>query len=427
MIGTLGVLTIIGLGLVIISADQRVVATRQKIKELIADLDSAIAGLNERIAGVETTRALDVTQADQDLEIERTRILAEEKELIEADDAYDSRLEREIRQRLDAHEIDQAEYDRQIADLEVNRVAALAEVTRKQGQATVSRDLTIANIAERIAAGDIEAQRQVDQIVENRDAFLARTKDEAVLALNAAGPQVEYTTGRALADAAMERGQAVARIAGSAVLRSGSPLLALRQIEKDAKEKAAAEGREARYGIQRTEMGAKQTVVEAREKATDSTEDIMAQNAMQDMELEQQREKAELDFLQTYADLEASRDTVNRQAQQDAATLRAQQDAEDTDYLADIEDLRADARIAKDGLDATLAAAITQTTQVKESINTAADLLTQEYRRNLGDAARHRKNLKENSFSILVAAAVGGVSDILKTAGTFLGTLPAVG
>ncbi|MFA4972525.1 MAG: hypothetical protein WC683_07910 [bacterium] len=416
MIGA--VLAFLSFGAAFIGAFQKAAAADMKVKELLADLESAIDGLNQQIIAVEHSRDRELTQADDALKVERDRILAEDADVV-AD------LEEDIRQREEQHLLSAEEAETQRANLEANKKAALERNALDLEQAAAKRELTIENLAERIAAGDVEAEREVGQITAKRDEFLAQTKDEAILTLNRAGEQVEYKTGRVRVETALEIGEANARIAGSYVRKSGSPLLAIRQVEEEAKAARREEEQQAAYGIQASAMGFGQKVVSARTEAEQSVEDVMAQNALQDMELDQARERAEQDWAHTYANLTASAADIEREAVQSAAAIEAKLKAEDLDYQQDIEDLKNAAADERRRLQAELDAKILATTQAKEDIQQEADILTAEYRRNLTDVERHRKDLVTNRFSIVAAAAFGATSGVLSSTESLLASLPA--
>lgn len=416
----IAVLAFLGFGAAFIGAFQKAAAADMKVKELLDDLASAKAGLENQLQAAEADRTRETAQADETLERERTRILAEEA-------AVAAELEAEIRQAEARHEISDEEAKRRIDALKANKEAALEDVEREKAQLATSRELTVQNLRDRIAAGDVEADRKAGQILENRDQFIAKTKDSAILTLNAQGEQMEYALGKAVTAEAMEVGQAAARIAASAVRRSGTPLLALRQVERAAREEAEATAREARYEIRGTALGTRQKVVGAREEAEAKTEDVMAALALSTQELEDQIERAELDYAQTYANLEASKADIIREAEQDIAAAEAADRAEDIDYQQEIEDLKREAEDAKRRLQDELASAIEANKQRKEDITAEADLLTKEYRRNLADIARKQTELQKNRLSIVLGAAFGATSDVLTSAGSLATAAQALG
>ncbi|MBU2112048.1 MAG: hypothetical protein KKE65_10350 [Actinobacteria bacterium] len=435
-------LAFIGLGLTLIGGYQKGVAAGLAVNELIATLDSAIIGLQNQIEGIEGfvdesgqgtrlgtiegSRARESRQADEVLEETRTDILAKEQEFIEKDDNYESKLEMDIKARFDRHEIDQAEYDRQIANIPINRQLALDEIELQKAQAGEKKALTIQQLRDRAAAGDIEAERKIAQINGNRDLFLSQTKDQAILTLNRQGEQGEFQVGRAVQEERTAVGKEVARLAATAVRRTGSPLLALRQIERAAREGTVEAKREALFGIRSATQSVKDKVVQARDQAGDNVEDVMAANVMEDMQLEQQIEQTELTFTQTYENLEFSILQTNTRFDQDLAALEAQKHAEDVNYQADVGQLRKDAAMAYDQLERDLNSAVLTNTQAKQDINQQADLLTQEYRRNLAEAQRHRTNLQENRHQIGLAAAFGAVPGLLSAASSFVGAMGIV-
>jgi len=422
----MGFLAILGMFVALTAAAMKMDAAEDDIDAMIEDLDSAIAGLNEQIEAVETDRTREIAQADALLEAEKTRIAAEKLEVtIDESDAYTSRVEQELADLLEKHEIDQDEYDRRKAAVEENRAAEREKIELAKKQALESKDQSLGQLTKRAEEGDVESARKVSQITAKRDQFLAQTKDEAILTLNRAGQQAEYEVGGSKEEAALKAGEARAGLAATAVRATGSPLLALRQVEKAAREEQREAEREARYNVQATAMGYAQEVGSARTEAEQSIEDVMAANALADKELERTREDSELAFKQTYENLEASTADVERQAKQETAELAYQEKAEDTQYKQEAARIKNEARIAAEQLDRDLNTAILQTEQAKEDIQDQADILTQEYRRNLADAQRHKTNLVTNRSSIVAAAGVGAVSSILSAASGFIDTLPA--
>jgi hypothetical protein len=422
----MGFLAILGMFVALTAAAMKMDAAEDDIDAMIEDLDSAIAGLNEQIEAVETDRTREIAQADALLEAEKTRIAAEKLEVtIDESDAYTSRVEQELADLLEKHEIDQDEYDRRKAAVEENRAAEREKIELAKKQALESKDQSLGQLTKRAEEGDVESARKVSQITAKRDQFLAQTKDEAILTLNRAGQQAEYEVGVPKEEASLKAGEARAGLAATAVRATGSPLLALRQVEKAARAEQQEAERQARYTVQATAMGYAQEVGSARTEAEQSVEDVMAANALADKELERTREDTELAFRQTYENLEASTADVERQAKQETAELAYQEKTEDTQYKQEAARIKNEARLAAEQLDRDLNTAILQTDQAKEDIQDQADILTQQYRRSLADAARHKTNLVTNRSSIVAAAGVGAVSSILTAASGFIDTLPA--
>lgn len=410
------ILDVVKLGLSIGGMVMAGKAADQRVTELIGEIDSATEFLGLEIEAVAKERDREIAQADETLERERTRILAEEAEVAQT-------LELDIRERLSQHEISEEQAERELANIEANRIAAIEAAERGMQQATESRALTVANLGARIVAGDLEAQRKAAQIVESRDLFISQTRDEAIVVLNKHAGDALYGITAAGAQAAQQVGGATAALASTAVRRTGTPLLALRQVEEQAKAAAAQTEREARFQTTSSAMGYGQQVVGARVKAEQDIETTMAQQALEDQSLNDQIEQAELSFTHTYANLQASIVDINRLAEQDLAAKKAAAAAEETDYLLDIERLELQAAQATAALEAELAAAIEANKHRKEDVIGQADVLTQKYRHQITELGTKRQNLVNNRASIVWTAALTGSSDVLSSTSDLINTI----
>jgi hypothetical protein len=421
----------------------------------------AIANYTAEVAAVAATRV--AAQAD----VKRRK---DALDIQYADDIVNrARAQKDLEDTL---KLTLANITQQEADLQTNKDARIADLTRQQEEAAARKDMTLESLTAQAAAGDVEAARKVEQIGKTLVEMKGNVTDAAIIQMNEAGDQNKFDIGKLTTEQMQANAKMVAGLAASGIKRSGTPLMALHDASQQLQEtlvRAGAKADASMVGAQ-TETAAKINTL--RSTAQGNIEDVAAANLAFDQGLDRDRAKTVLEFTQTYAGLVASKADVERQTIQDTARLEASKAAESqleaqrsagltaagvtgalqhtaaddafTSESAAIDLTASQSTTRLAGQEAVAAqtytneqtniqAAATEHQRVllqtlttnQADITAAASLATAGMQRQITESTRQRNLLNANRNSIVAAAALGGISEILTSANTFLTTLGA--